>query len=109
MTGKDIMKIIETLSEKISEEIEDAKAYAEMAIEHREDHPDLAQTLYDISTEEISHMNRLHNAVVKIIEDYRQSRGEPPAEMMAVYDYLHKKQIDKAAHVKMLQAMFNEN
>ena len=103
------MKIIETLSERISEEIEDAKAYAEMAIEHREDYPDLAQTLYDISREEMDHRSRLHNAVVKIIEDYRQSRGEPPAEMMAVYDYLHKKQIDKAAHVKTLQTMFNES
>lgn len=103
------MKIIETLSEKISEEIEDAKAYAEMAIEHREDYPDLAQTLYDISTEEMSHMNRLHNAIGKIIKGYRENGGEPPASMMAVYDYLHKKQIDKAAHVKMLQTMFNES
>ena len=103
------MKIIETLSEKISEEIADAKAYAEMAIEHREDYPDMAQTLYTISLEEMDHMSRLHSAVAQIIEDYRKTNGEPPAPMMAVYDYLHKKQIDNAAHVKMLQTMFKES
>ena len=102
------MKLIQTLSDKISEEIDDANSYVEMAIEHREDYPDLARTLYTISTEEMDHMNRLHSAVAQIIEDYRRERGEPPAPMMAVYDYLHKKQIDKAAHVKTLQAMFKE-
>ena len=103
------MQIIKTLSEKISEEIADAKAYARMAIEHREDYPDLAQTLYTISMEEMDHMSRLHSAVTDIIKEYRETKGEPPAAMLAVYEYLHKQQIDKAAHVKMLQAMFKES
>ena len=97
------MKIIEKLSEKISDEIHDAKVYAQMALEHREDYPDLARTLYDLSTEEMGHMSRLHSAVAEIIEQYRKTNGEPPAAMMAVYDYLHKKQIEQAAEVKRLQ------
>ena len=100
------MKIIETLSEKIAEEINDAKCYAQMALEHREDYPDLARTLYDLSTEEMGHMSRLHSAVTAIIENYRQEKGEPPAAMLAVYDYLHKKQITKVAEVKLLKDMF---
>ena len=45
------MKLIETLSEKISEEICDAKSYAGLAIENRESYPDLAQTLYELSVD----------------------------------------------------------
>ena len=66
------MKLIETLSEKISEEICDAKSYAELAIENRESYPDLAQTLYELSVEEMGHMSRLHTAVAGIIEQYRK-------------------------------------
>ena len=100
------MKLIETLSEKISEEISDAKSYAELAIENREAYPDLAKTLYELSEEEMGHMARLHTAVADIIEQYRKENGEPPAAMLAVYNYLHKKQIDKAAETKALQDLF---
>ena len=102
------MKIIETLSDRIAEEIHEAKTYAMMALEHREDYPDLARTLYDLSAEEMGHMSRLHSAVAEIIEQYRKTNGEPPASMLAVYDYLHKKQIEQAAEVKRLQEIFKE-
>lgn len=103
------MKLIEKLSDKISEEIHDAKCYVKMAMEYRDEYPDLGRTLYAISTEEMGHMSRLHDAVVDIIEQYRKEHGEPPAPMMAVYDYLHQKQIDMAAEVKTLQAMYKES
>ena len=103
------MKLIETLSEKISEEIHDAKSYAELALENREAYPELAQTLYDLSVEEMGHMSRLHTALAGVIEKYRKEKGEPPAAMLTVYDYLHKKQIAHASEVKNLQAMFKEN
>ena len=102
------MKIIEKLSEKISEEIHDAKSYAKMALENREEYPDLAQTLYDLSMEEMGHMSRLHTAVAGIIEQYRKKKGEPPAAMLAVYDYLHKQQIEKAAEAKAMQSLYKE-
>jgi hypothetical protein len=48
----------------------------------------------------------LHNEVVKIIEHHRSTHGAPPAEMMAVYDYVHKKHIEKAAEAKRYQEMY---
>lgn len=103
------MKIIQTLSDRIAEEIADANFYVTMALEQKDERPDLAKTLYSISLEEMEHMNRLHNSVSGIIEEYRRTNGEPPADMLAVYDYLHKKQIEKAAEVKTLQAMYKES
>lgn len=100
------MKIIEVLSEKIEDEICDARSYVKMALDYKDDRPELARTLYNISIQEMEHMNLLHNEVSSIIRHYRETKGEPPAEMMAVYEYLHKKQIDKAAEVKTMQSMY---
>ena len=73
------MKIIEILSEKIDEEINDAKSYIEMSIKYKEEYPELSRTLANISAQEMEHMNLLHNEVVILIKKYRETKGEPPA------------------------------
>ena len=90
------------------EEIEDAEHYAKCALNHKDDYPDLARLFNTLSQDEMEHMRLLHTAVATIIEDYRKEHGEPPEAMMAVYEYLHGQQIEKAAEVKNLQAMYKE-
>ena len=102
------MQIIKTLSKKIEEELCDAKDYAKMAIKNKEEYPGLSRTLFNISLQEMEHMGLLHNEVADIIKKYREEHGEPPADMMAVYNYLHDEQIEKAAEVKALQNMYKE-
>lgn len=102
------MKIIKCLSEYIHEELGDAKKYAEKALKIKQEHPETAELLYQLSLEEMTHMNRLHKNVEMIIANYRNQKGEPPAAMHAVYDYLHEQAIEKAKEVKILQEMFRE-
>lgn len=97
------MKLIKELTERIEEEIDGAEEYVKEAIKLKHEHPSLAKTLYDISNQEMSHIDMLHAEVVKLIEEHRRTRGEPPAPMMAVYQYLHERHIDKANNIRMLQ------
>ena len=102
------MKLIKELEEQIEEEIHDIKKYAKMATELKDQHPGLAQTLFTIAVQEDGHQAAIHNEVVKLIEEHRKHHGEPPAAMMAVYDYLHKKSIDKLAEARMIQEMYKK-
>ena len=72
------------------------------------EYPEVSKVLIAISENEMSNVNSLHAAVAKVITDYRKETGDPPAPMMAVYDYLHKKHINNAARVKAMQAMYKE-
>lgn len=100
------MKLIEKLSEMIEEEIEDAEKYAKCALKYKDIDSVLAKTFFDLSTDEMRHMNLLHEEVARIIAQYRKEHGEPPTAMQAVYDYLHEKQIEKAKDVRDYQAMY---
>jgi rubrerythrin len=100
------MKIIKCLSEKIEEELDDASDYIDLAMRWKQEQPEAANLFHELSTEEMGHMEKLHNMVVKLMTDYRNKMGEPPKEMQTLYDYLHEKHISKATQIKVKQGMY---
>ena len=103
------MKIIKLISEKIQKQLDCAEDYARLAIEYKDTHPEAAKTFYDLSLTRMDGIKILHDRVVSIINAYKAEKGDPPAPMMAIYNYLHERNIDKSISVKKLQQMFKMN
>jgi len=102
------MKIIKKLSERIEDEIKDSKMYAKWAVEMKEERRSLADALYALSLDEMKHAMTLHGEVTAIISEYRAEHGEPPEAMLAVYNYLHERQMEKCNEAKNYQSMYRE-
>jgi len=100
------MKIIKCLSELIEEELEDSKKYIDLAMKWKQEEPDTADLFYELSLEEMGHVDKLHQEVTELIEEYRKEHGEPPKDMMVLYDYLHEKHIGNATQIKVMQGMY---
>ena len=96
------MEIIKRISEKIDSELEDAEKYIKCAYKVEDEYPQLADTYYKLSLEEMKHVTMLHEEVVSIINDYKREH-EVPAGMQVLYDYLHQRQIKWAAKIKAKQ------
>lgn len=102
------MKIMELLMERIDDELQDACSYAKLALEYQGTEPETANLFAKLSDEETTHATALHDCVLEYIEAYRQKGREVPEGMMAVYECLHKRQIEKAEKVQLLQKMYRE-
>jgi hypothetical protein len=103
------MKLIKELEEMIEDEVHDIKHYAKKAIELKGEHPALAQVLYTISTQEDSHQAMIHAEVVKLIEEYRRLHGNPPEAMMAIYEYIHERHIEKLEEARRYQEIYKKS
>ena len=101
------MKEIQELSDRIEDEIHDAKKYAKLAMKYKTENPTLAKLYHTLSLEETRHMNMLHDAVTRMITEYRDQKGDPPPVMQARYEYLHDMHIKQASKVHYLQTMFD--
>lgn len=100
------MKKIEMLVDKIEEELSDSYSYIKLAHEYKDKDPELANTFYRLSNDEMTHQDMLHKHVVETIMAYKREHGEPPVAMEAVYNHLHKKHIEKAEKIVNMQNMY---
>lgn len=87
------MEVIKCLSEDIEATLNMAEHDIKKAVKYKEQYPIAARAFYNKSTTLMDTIKLSHDAVVALIEGYRKEKGEPPTPMMAVYDYIHERQI----------------
>lgn len=100
------MKIIKCLSEDIECTLDMAEDDIKKAMMYKDEYPIAAKAFYTKSVMLMDSIKPQHDAVVGLIEGYKKEKGEPPEAMMAVYNYMHERHINKAAAIKALQEMY---
>ena len=103
------MEIIVKLVGLIDEELDGAKHYIKMARRERETYPQLSDAFAELAEAEMGHVKTLHTEATRIIEEYKAQKGEPPAEMLAIYNYEHEKQINCAAKIKQMISEYRKS
>lgn len=93
------MKVIKTLAKQIVDEVEGVEGYAKCALTYRGVDDNLANLYHRLAETEYEHVERLHEAVVRKIEELGEV--EVPAKMRAKWDKQHHEIIDKMATAKM--------
>ena len=101
------MKIIKCLCEDIEATLDAAEHDIKEATMWKEEYPIASKAFYAKSIALMDTIKMQHDAAVALIEGYRKEKGEPPASMMAIYNYMHKRHINKAAAIKALQEMYS--
>lgn len=76
---------------------------AELYFVERRPQVDVAAELY------LGRATALHDCVLGHMEAYRQKGLEVPVAIMAVYEYSHDQQIEKAERVKRYQSMYRKS
>lgn len=102
------MKVIKDMSEDIENILDMAECNIKKAIEYQLDFPIASQAFYTESVTLMNSIKGLHDTVMALIEGYKKEKGEPPAPMMAIYNYMHERNINKAAAIKNLQDMYTK-
>jgi len=105
------MKVVEEIKEiarYIDEELGDSQKYAKKALCYKMEDSQLAQMYFQLSTEEMDHMNRLHNQVIKLIKKAKEEEVKVADAVEIAYDMLHERLIEWSKEIKVMQNMFRE-
>lgn len=97
---------IDSLMDLLVGEIKDARRYAMLALEYKDKDKELADLYCKLASEELDHMSRLHAQVLRLIDNQRRVDPESLPRTMAVYDHLHKRDIDQVAEIGVLQMQY---
>lgn len=103
------MQMIKMFVDFIEDELEGAEEYIEHALKMKMDHKDVADKLAALAEVEMSHAMALHEMAVKEIEAWRKEHGEPPANMLARWEYEHEKFIEEANEIKRDIMLYKSN
>ena len=99
------MKMIKDYVERIEEELEDAKNYAEKAVEFKVKNDTQKSTRYrEMANDELKHAMYEHEWATKDIEELSKIYT-PPVEMLEKWEKAHKKYIEQVAWIKQMLAM----
>lgn len=98
--------MIKRLAEMALEEAVSACHYAKRAAIHKEDYQSLAQTLYDISGQEMNHAALLAGEAKKLLERLEDQDETAANRVRVLYEYLREQWTEKLNSAKTYQTQY---
>jgi hypothetical protein len=99
------MKLIKDYVDRIDEEIEDAKNYAEKYVEYKVKNDMARANKYkEMATDELKHASYEHEWAVHEIEQISKVYN-PPEGMMEKWEKSHKEYVERVAWIRHMLAM----
>ena len=103
------MEIIKDISKDIEKEINRAECYAKKALKYKTMYPGPAEHYFKAANNALSEItSNLHPAVVELIDNYKKEKGNPPPDMLRLYDILHEMHTEHLAAVKGMLSLYKE-
>lgn len=99
------MEMLNHVIDQMWEELDDAKKYAKCAIKHKTENNFAFEKYIELANEEMAHFNKLHEMATRLIEEEKAKGVELTTEEKAIYNYEHKKAIEKANEIKIMIEM----
>lgn len=96
------MKILKDLIKKADDTLDEIEWYSEKALMYREDNKAVADIYNKIADMHVTIYDMLHKQMVDLIEQKKRDGHQPPAEMLAIWDYEHEKLIREFKEAKVL-------
>lgn len=93
------MKAIQTVIDHMHDTLEEAKEYYADYIMYKDHFPKVANTAIEMAQTHMNLYMKWHDVVVSLINDYKMKQGEIPAAMKELYDFEHKKLMEKYDHL----------
>lgn len=99
------MRIIQNYVDKIDDELEGAKDYAEKYVEYRVKGDGTTANRYkEMANDELKHAMYEHEWAVKEVGELSKIYT-PPAHMQEIWDKSHKEYVEKVAWIKQMLTM----
>ena len=101
------MLVILKSCEEMKELLYEAKERAELGIEYKTEYPSLASTYIDLANSNLMLVEKLHSAVVDIIEKIK-GKNDVSQSMIELWKYEHKIYVDMYEKAKSKSAMYSK-
>lgn len=96
------MKILKDLIEKANDTMDEVEWYAEKAHHLRVEHKALADTYIKVAEMHVDIYKMLHDKMVMLINEQKQSGVRVPPEMQVIWDYEHERLTKEFSEAKYL-------
>ena len=102
------MQKIKELCKNIHDEMDDAEKYMDFAMKYKDTDRTLADVYADLSSQEISHAEKLGSQVASQVNRMKQDNSNGLSNAQCIWTWEHEQMVEKLAKIRLLQDIYRK-